>query len=150
MVALRYATGLSRLASSRSLRFLHHTRGFASLKPPTSLFAPLDTFPERHIGPDDAEAAKMLSTLGYQSMDAFIGDAVPHKIRISSASVNDASIPSVSESQLHARAKSLGALNKPFKSYIGMGYHCAVVPTVILRNVCLPNVLFLYHRHADH
>ncbi|KAF4623525.1 hypothetical protein D9613_002228 [Agrocybe pediades] len=134
MAALRYAPALRRFAAShvnsKSLR-----RGLASLKQPTSLFAPLDTFQERHIGPDDAEASKMLSQLGYESMDAFVADTVPSKIRLSTNVVDNSSIPAYSESQLYDRAKELGGQNKSFKSYIGMGYHNAVVPPVILRNV---------------
>jgi glycine dehydrogenase len=108
----------------------------ASLKQPSSIFSPLDTFQERHIGPDDVETKTMLKNLGYDSMDAFIADTVPPKIRISPSTVSNESIPALSESELHAKAKALGAQNKPFKSYIGMGYHNAVVPPVILRNVC--------------
>jgi len=133
MAALRYAPALGRLASSQF--YFAHIRGLASLKPPPSLFAPLDTFPERHIGPDDAEASKMLSQLGYDSMHTFVADTVPPKIRVSTTLIDNTSIPSFSESQLHDRAKKLAGENKPFKSYIGMGYHCAVVPSVILRNV---------------
>lgn len=77
----------------------------------------------------------MLSKLGFESMDAFIGATVPPKIRVSTETVNNASIPALSESELSARVKALGGENKPFKSYIGMGYHSAVVPPVILRNV---------------
>jgi len=113
------------------------TRGLASVKAPSSLFAALDTFPERHIGPDDHEASYMLSTLGYDSMDTFVGAAVPPKIRVSTTSINNVSIPAFSESELYHRAKELGSWNKPFKSYIGMGYHNAVVPPVILRNASL-------------
>ncbi|EDR15797.1 uncharacterized protein LACBIDRAFT_243489 [Laccaria bicolor S238N-H82] len=119
----------------RVLPRLQRVRGLASLKPPSSLFAPLDSFPNRHIGPDDAEIFKMLSHLGYTSLESFIADTVPPKIRVPASSINNASIPAASESELHDRAKALGALNKPFKSYIGMGYHSAVVPPVILRNV---------------
>jgi glycine dehydrogenase len=135
MVALRYAAGLARLSSQPSLSFARRSRGLASIKPQASLFSHLDAFSERHIGPDDQEASQMLSKIGYSSMDAFIEDTVPHKIRISTTSVNNTSIPALSESQLHARAKALGGQNKVFKSYIGMGYHAAVVPPVILRNV---------------
>jgi glycine dehydrogenase len=117
------------------LRLHSHARSFASIKPPTSIFAPLDAFPERHIGPDDREASKMLKHLGYDNMDDFVGETVPSKIRLLGTSVDNDSIPALSESELHARAKELGARNKPFKSYIGMGYHNAVVPPVILRNV---------------
>ena len=113
-------------------------RGLASLKPQSSLFAPLDTFHERHIGPDDAETNTMLRKLGYESMDAFIAATVPPKIRIPSSTVSNESIPVLSESQLQAQAKALGGQNQTFKSYIGMGYHNAVIPPVILRNVCGP------------
>ncbi|KAJ7786499.1 glycine cleavage system P-protein-domain-containing protein [Mycena metata] len=107
-------------------------RTFATAKPP-SVFSPLDTFSSRHIGPDVHEASKMLAKLGFDSMDKFIAEAVPPKIRVSTEAVD--SIPALSESELHARAKELAGQNKGFKSYIGMGYHCAVVPPVILRNV---------------
>ncbi|KAJ7225345.1 glycine cleavage system P-protein-domain-containing protein [Mycena pura] len=105
---------------------------FATAKP-QSLFSPLDTFSARHIGPDAREAASMLAALGYDSMDKFIGEVVPPKIRVSGAVVD--SISALSESELYTRAMELAAQNKPFKSYIGMGYHCAVVPPVILRNI---------------
>lgn len=123
-----------RLALSRIGR-LPHARSFASAHRPNSLFSPLDDFAERHIGPDDGETNTMLSHLGYKSMDAFVDEAVPPKIRISADEISNKTIPVFSESQLLARAKDLGSLNKPYKSYIGMGYHCAVVPPVILRNV---------------
>ncbi|KAJ7293156.1 glycine dehydrogenase [Mycena rebaudengoi] len=118
--------GVRRISKSFSYR------AFATVKP-TSVFAPLDTFSERHIGPDAHEASAMLAKLGFDSMEKFIAEAVPPKIRVSTATVD--SIAALSESELHARAKELASQNKPFKSYIGMGYHCAVVPPVILRNV---------------
>ncbi|KAF9513677.1 hypothetical protein BS47DRAFT_1343904 [Hydnum rufescens UP504] len=100
-----------------------------------SLFDSLDTFTHRHVGPDDKEADKMLAALGYSSMDHFIQDAVPAHIRIDPANVSDEAIPPLSESELLLRAGLLAAQNKVHKSYIGMGYHTAVVPPVILRNV---------------
>jgi len=137
MAALRSASALRGLVGSQFSRLpIIRVRGLASLKPPSSLFAPLDTFQERHIGPDDAEASKMLSQLGYDSMDAFVAATVPPKIRVPAQAVDNSSISPLSEIELHARAKELAGQNKPFKSYIGMGYHCAVVPPVILRNVC--------------
>ena len=77
----------------------------------------------------------MLSQLGYESMNAFVADTVPPKIRVASTSVSNGSIPSLSEAELNRRARELALTNKAFKSYIGMGYHNAVVPPVILRNV---------------
>ncbi|KAH9044539.1 glycine dehydrogenase [Lactarius pseudohatsudake] len=117
--------------------FLTATRrkGLATAKPPSSLFAALDTFSDRHIGPDNAEAAYMLSKLGYNSMDAFVDEVVPSKIRIPTDAISDNVIGPLSEAELLRRARLLGAENKQYKSYIGMGYHNAVVPPVILRNV---------------
>uniref|UniRef100_A0A0W0FAR3 Glycine cleavage system P protein n=1 Tax=Moniliophthora roreri TaxID=221103 RepID=A0A0W0FAR3_MONRR len=111
-------------------------RAFASVPQPTSLFSPLDQFPERHIGPDDAETAKMLNALGYSSMDAFVDDTVPSHIRISKDVISNENIKALSEGELLGRAKELGALNGTkekgkMKSLIGMGYWNAVVPGVI-------------------
>ena len=78
----------------------------------------------------------MLSKLGYKSMDAFVDASVPPSIRLADNAVDNQAIPSLSESELFRRAKELAADNKPFRSYIGMGYHNAAVPPVILRNVC--------------
>lgn len=126
------------LSSRLQLAFSRPTRrALATIKPQASLFSPLDTFLERHVGPDDHEASAMLSKLGYSSMDAFIEDTVPSRIRVSAESLDNTSIPVLSESQLHTRARALAGENKRYKSYIGMGYHSAVVPPVILRNVCL-------------
>ncbi|THH33425.1 hypothetical protein EUX98_g752 [Antrodiella citrinella] len=110
-------------------------RYLATQKSPTSPLSALDTFPDRHIGPDDKELSHMLQQLGYDSMQAFVADTVPPKIRVAAASVSNESIPPLSEAELNDRARELANSNKPFKSYIGMGYHNAVVPPVILRNV---------------
>lgn len=112
-------------------------RGLATAKPPSSLFASLDTFADRHIGPEDQEVRHMLKQLGYDSVEAFVADTVPPKIRVPADEISNESIPALSESELHNRARELARANKPFKSYIGMGYHNAVVPPVILRNVSL-------------
>ena len=100
-----------------------------------TLFDPLDTFTERHIGPNSSEMRTMLDALGFESMDAFVRASVPESIRLPETCMSDATIPSMSESELLKRAKGLAAANKSFKSYIGMGYHNAVIPPVILRNV---------------
>lgn len=77
----------------------------------------------------------MLSVLGYESMETFIADSVPASIRVASSTVDDVSIPPLSDSEFAARAREIAEKNDVFKSYIGMGYHQAVVPGVILRNV---------------
>ena len=103
----------------------------------TSLFAPLDTFSDRHIGPNGEEASRMLSILGYSCMEDFVRDTVPPAIRVSPDVISDETISPLSERELFQRAKILGKGNKVMRSYIGMGYHNAVVPPVILRNVSL-------------
>ncbi|KAI0095091.1 glycine cleavage system P-protein-domain-containing protein [Irpex rosettiformis] len=115
--------------------FKNSKRGLATAKVPSSLAASLDTFVDRHIGPEDNELVYMVKQLGYDSVDAFVDATVPQHIRVASSSVSNETIPSLSESQLFSRARELAEANKPFKSYIGMGYHNAVVPPVILRNI---------------
>jgi glycine dehydrogenase len=111
------------------------TRCLASIRAPKSLFEALDSFSERHIGPDDHEVSLMLSRIGYKSMEAFIEATVPPKIRVPVNSITNESITPLSETELLSTVKQLGSKNKGVKSYIGMGYHNAVVPPVILRNV---------------
>lgn len=136
MAALRFSSRLRGVACLHQfVRRQTQVRAFATARPPSSLFSALDAFPERHIGPDDHEVSEMLSKLGYDTMDTFVRETVPSKIRVSANSVSNASIPALSEAELHGRAKELSDQNKSFKSYIGMGYHNAVVPPVILRNV---------------
>ncbi|KAG8960764.1 glycine decarboxylase subunit P [Tulasnella sp. 419] len=101
----------------------------------SKVFASLDTFQDRHVGPNAHEAKKMLETLGYKEMEAFLNDSVPDPIRISADAVSNKSIPSLTESELIQRARALSRQNKAYRSYIGMGYHNAVVPPVIQRNV---------------
>ena len=127
--SLRSAT--TKAAGLRSRYVLARTLATANVSP----FAALDTFTDRHIGPDANETVYMLKQLGYDSMDAFIAATVPAHIRVPEDVITNASIPSLSELELIQRAKALGRENKMFKNYIGMGYHSSVVPHVILRNV---------------
>lgn len=141
MAGIRYVSYLSssfrpataKATGLRSRYVLARTLATANALP----FAALDTFTDRHVGPDARETAYMLKQLGYDSMDAFIAATVPAHIRIPEDDITNATIPSLSESELIQRAKALGRDNKLFKSYIGMGYHNSVVPPVILRNVSL-------------
>lgn len=135
MAALRVASTCLRQSAARSIHQSLSVRGLATAKSPKNLFESLDTFTDRHVGPDDNETEFMLSKLGFDSMESFLAATVPHNIRIAGSTVSNASIPALSETELHASAKRLGRKNEQFKSFIGMGYHNAVVPPVILRNV---------------
>jgi len=132
------SSSLRLTSSARSSGNFRHVvaRTLATAKSVSSPFAALDTFADRHIGPDDNENTYMLSQLGYKSMDEFVAAAVPSTIRVDPASISNSTIPSLSESELILRAKELARTNKAHRSYIGMGYHNVVVPPVILRNVC--------------
>jgi glycine dehydrogenase len=89
-------------------------------------------FQERHVGPDDDEVRAMLDTLGLDSLDALVESTVPASIRLR----GDLRLPdAVSEKELHSRLRLLGAQNRLFRSYLGMGYYGTIVPGVIQRNV---------------
>lgn len=100
---------------------------------PSSVFTPLDTFLPRHVGPRDADVAEMLKTLGYKSMDEFVSATVPDSVRTKEFTSSD--IAPFSELEMRRRVEEVASMNKPMKSYIGMGYHNAIVPPVIQRNV---------------
>lgn len=101
----------------------------------SSLFAPLDSFQQRHLGPREADVKVMLEKLGYNGMAEFVKDSVPTKIRLHDGAISNEIIKPLSESELLRRGEEIAKMNKPFKSLIGMGYHNSLVPPVILRNV---------------
>ena len=91
-----------------------------------------DEFIQRHIGPDAAETAAMLSELGVDSVEALIAQTVPADIRLKTPLATG---PAMTEADALAKLKLAASKNKMFKSYIGMGYHPTLTPNVILRNV---------------
>ena len=97
--------------------------------PTTSIFAPLDTFTRRHVGPQPASVQKMLEYLGYESMDAFLKDCLPQDYSLEENAIRDegaGGIWALSEGELLRRAKEIGKKNKVTRSFIGLGYHQAV------------------------
>ena len=89
-------------------------------------------FQDRHIGPNQSELNEMLATIGVDSLDTLIDQTVPSNIRLS----KPLSLPfALSEHRYLQHIKSIGKMNKTFRSFIGMGYHGTVTPSVILRNV---------------
>src|ERR1700722_14551245 len=94
--------------------------------------APADTFSRRHIGPNAAESAAMLRTIGFADMDAFIDSVVPKSIRLASP----LNLPAArGEHGVLGDLKAIAAKNEVFRSYIGMGYYNCITPPVIQRNV---------------
>ncbi len=91
-----------------------------------------EKFEQRHIAPNEQDTAKMLSTIGVNSIDELISQTVPQNIRLK----NNLSLPAAkSEADYLNDLKQTASKNKVFKSYIGQGYHDVVVPGVIQRNI---------------
>ena len=92
------------------------------------------TFSLRHIGPSESEIAHMLQTLGYASLDDFVGAVIPESIAIKNKLVD--SLPkALSENEAIVALEERASQNKVFRSLIGMGYYGTITPAVVLRNV---------------
>ncbi|ELS05542.1 glycine dehydrogenase, decarboxylating [Xenococcus sp. PCC 7305] len=91
-----------------------------------------DSFQNRHIGPNEAEIAQMLKSLGLADLDDLIDKTVPGTIRLK----NDLQLPTaLSESAALAKLKAIASKNQVYRSFIGMGYSNCLTPPVILRNI---------------
>ena len=91
-----------------------------------------DLFQLRHIGPKKNEQAAMLKACGVSSMEELISNTIPDDIRKKSK----LELPNaMSEQEYMAHILELEALNKEYKTYIGLGYNPAVMPGVIQRNI---------------
>jgi glycine dehydrogenase len=114
-----------------------------------SVFAPLDTFPHRHVGPSPLDTEVMLKSLDppAPSLDEFVKEALPgdilssrdiHITRNGSNKMDRSTKHSeagFSESRLLMRLRKIAGKNKVLRSYIGCGYAGTRVPEVIKRNV---------------
>lgn len=89
-------------------------------------------FVRRHIGPSDSDISTMLQNLGFSTLEELASKVVPKNI-LSSHKFNLKEAPS--EFEMLKKAKAMMSKNKVFRSYIGMGYHDTITPTVIQRNV---------------
>jgi len=91
-----------------------------------------DLFETRHIGPADADVARMLATLGYGSLDALSFAAVPQEIQLG----RELAIPAgKSERDALAEIGQLAAANPVWRSFLGLGYSDTVSPPVLVRNI---------------
>ena len=89
-------------------------------------------FSKRHIGPDNSDINKMLSYLGFNSIEHLINATIPNGIQFN----DELNIgKSISEYEFLNTIKKIGKKNKVVKSYIGTGYYGTVTPPVILRNI---------------
>jgi len=91
-----------------------------------------DAFIARHIGPNDAEIAHMLHTVGHDSLEAMTDAIVPAKIKSAAALALPAAM---SEVDALAKIRAIAGKNRVFRSFIGQGYYGTHTPNVILRNI---------------
>ncbi|MFN7044971.1 MAG: aminomethyl-transferring glycine dehydrogenase, partial [Flavobacterium sp.] len=83
-------------------------------------------------GPRESDLNHMFKTVGVESLDQLIFETIPDDIRLK----NDLNLDApMTEYEYLTHIQELGKKNKVFKSYIGLGYHPAIVPAVIQRNI---------------
>ena len=89
-------------------------------------------FANRHLGPNEKEIAQMVNSIGVNDVAQLIDQTIPSEIRLKEA----LALPEgISEYAFQQKIQQLGQKNKLFANYIGMGYHPAIVPAVIQRNI---------------
>ena len=91
-----------------------------------------DSFAIRHIGPKKEDLSKMLATVGVTDIEQLIYETFPDGIRLK----NELELPeAMSEYEYLAHIQELGDKNQVFRSFIGLGYHESILPSVIKRNI---------------
>ncbi len=91
-----------------------------------------DIFVNRHIGPRETDLEQMLAAIGVASIEELISKTVPASIRMK----KELDLPAaMTEVEYAGHIRAIGAKNKLYQSYIGLGYYGTVVPNVIKRNV---------------
>ncbi|MGB6447607.1 MAG: aminomethyl-transferring glycine dehydrogenase [Xanthobacteraceae bacterium] len=89
-------------------------------------------FSQKHIGPSASDVADMLKIVSAASLDALMDETVPEAIRErGSLDIGE----SLSEVEVLAQLRQIGAKNKLYTSLIGQGYHATILPAVIQRNI---------------
>jgi len=89
-------------------------------------------FSSRHLGPRESEIPQMLKKIGVQSLDELIKKTIPASI----LNEQPLKLPGgLSEHEYLDSLRAIGAKNRLFKTYIGLGYYNTVLPPVIQRNI---------------
>jgi glycine dehydrogenase len=90
------------------------------------------SFIPRHIGPQKTDVQEMLASVNANSLDELVAQTIPQGIRLK----NKLMVPEgISEYEYAQYIRKVAAKNKPYKSYIGLGYYNCIIPPVIQRNV---------------
>ena len=91
-----------------------------------------EVFASRHIGIAENDLSHMFQTIDVESMEQLIYETIPEDIRLKSA----LDLPEgISEHEFLTHIQQLSEKNKVFKTYIGLGYHESLTPSVIKRNI---------------
>ncbi len=89
-------------------------------------------FTLRHVGPNEEQEKEMLTIIKADSIDELVSQTVPQTIRLKKPlSLPDA----IGEHEFSKHITALGKKNSVFTSFIGLGYHQAILPGVIQRNI---------------
>ena len=92
----------------------------------------MSDFIARHLGPNKTEVSEMLNKIGVSTLSELIDKTIPSAIRLNGELKVEEGI---SEAEYLKKIESIGLKNTVHKSFIGLGYHETLVPSVILRNV---------------
>ena len=91
-----------------------------------------NNFIKRHNGPTASDAEKMLKVIGVKSQEQLVDEIIAPEIRLpKDLNIGDG----MNEYEVISHLKALGAKNKQFRSYIGLGYYNTITPGVIMRNI---------------
>lgn len=91
-----------------------------------------NNFAYRHNGPKRDEIPGMLKKTGVETLDELIEKTIPKSIKLD----KPLDLPDgINEREYIGHIKKLGAKNKIFKTYIGLGYYNTIMPGVIQRNI---------------
>lgn len=91
------------------------------------------SFADRHIGPDSDELARILATIGVESVDALATTALPATI-LDESGLGALPAPA-SEHEVLEELAALAHANTVATSMIGLGYYDTLTPPVLVRNL---------------
>ncbi|MFX0555359.1 aminomethyl-transferring glycine dehydrogenase [Maribacter sp. CXY002] len=91
-----------------------------------------DVFALRHIGIQKEDLPHMLQTVGVANLEQLIYETIPDEIRLKKPLEMNAPM---SEHKFLSHLETLSKKNKLYRSYIGLGYHESLTPSVIKRNI---------------
>ncbi len=91
-----------------------------------------DLLVNRHVGITEADEQLMLQKIGVKNLDELIFKTIPSDIRLK----EPLDLPvALTEYEYAKHIAELGAMNKLYTTYIGMGWYNTITPAVIQRNV---------------